>query len=217
MKITEKTLTTLEFDKIREMLAGVCSTEGAASMALTLRPDDRKEIVLRKLKRTTDARRLLDAKGLPPFGTVRDMSDACERALKGATLTTRELLDAALLMRSSRSLLDYIRTNKLFESSLDEIFERLFPNRPLEDKIFRSIISEDMIADEASPTLADIRRKIRSSNSRIKETLSKYVSGSYSKYLQENIVTQRNGRYVVPVKVEYRNEINGLIGFMPKG
>ena len=211
MKITEKTLTTLEFDKIREMLAGVCSTEGASALALTLRPDDRKEIVLRKLKRTTDARRLLDAKGLPPFGTVRDMSDACERALKGATLTTRELLDAALLMRSSRSLLDYIRTNKLFETSLDEIFERLFPNRPLEDKIFRSIISEDMIADEASSTLADIRRKIRSSNSKIKETLSKYISGSYSKYLQENIVTQRNGRYVVPVKVEYRNEVNGLI------
>ncbi len=211
MNITEKTLTTLEFDKIREMLAAVCPTDGSAVMALTLCPDDRREIVERKQTRTTDARRLLDAKGLPPFGTVRDMGDACERALKGAVLTQRELLDAALLMRSSRSLLDYIRANKLFSTSLDEIFERLLPNRPLEDRIFRSIISEDMIADEASPALADIRRKIRASNSKIKETLSKYIGGSYSKYLQENIVTQRNGRYVVPVKVEYRNEVKGLI------
>lgn len=211
MNITEKTLTTLEFDKIREMLANLCPTDGAAAAAMALCPDDRREIVQKRLSRTTDARRLLDTKGLPPFGTVRDMGDTCERALKGAVLTPRELLDAALLMRSSRSLLDYIRSNKLFETSLDEIFERLFPNRPLEEKIFRSIISEDMIADEASAALADIRRKIRSSNSKIKETLSKYVSGSYSKYLQENIVTQRNGRYVVPVKAEYRNEVRGLI------
>lgn len=211
MNITEKTLTTLEFDKIREMLAALCPTEGSAALSLALCPDDRREIVERRLARTTDARRLLDTKGLPPFGTVRDMGDTCERALKGAVLTQRELLDAALLMRSSRSLLDYIRANKLFDTSLDEIFERLLPNRPLEDRIFRSIISEDMIADEASPTLADIRRKIRASNSKIKETLSKYIGGSYSKYLQENIVTQRNGRYVVPVKVEYRNEVKGLI------
>ncbi|MBQ7375810.1 MAG: endonuclease MutS2 [Clostridia bacterium] len=211
MNITEKTLTTLEFDKIREMLAAHCSTEGAAAMALSLCPDDRREIIERKLRRTTDARKLIDTKGLPPFGTVKDMGDVCERALKGAVLTPRELLDVAQLLKSARSLLDYIRANKLFETVLDEIFERLLPNRSLEDRIFRSIISEDMIADEASPALADIRRKIRVSNLKIKETLSKYVGGSYSKYLQENIVTQRNGRYVVPVKAEYRNEVKGLI------
>ena len=211
MNITEKTLTTLEFDKIRELLANVCPTDGSAALARALCPDDRGEIVARRQRRTTDARKLYDAKGTPPFGTVRDPADTCERALKGAVLTPRELLDIALLMRSARSLLDYIRSNKLFDTSLDEIFERLMANRPLEEKIFRSIISEDMIADEASPTLADIRRKIRASNSKIKETLSRYVSGSYAKYLQENIVTQRNGRYVVPVKAEYRNEVKGLI------
>ena len=211
MNITEKTLTTLEFDKIREMLAAHCSTEGAAEMALSLCPDDRREIIERRLRRTTDARKLIDTKGLPPFGTVKDMGDACERALKDAVLTPRELLDVAQLLKSARSLLDYIRANKLFDTVLDEVFERLLPNRSLEDRIFRSIISEDMIADEASPALADIRRKIRVSNLKIKETLSKYVGGSYSKYLQENIVTQRNGRYVVPVKAEYRNEVKGLI------
>ena len=211
MNISQKTLTTLEFDKIREMLASLCPTEGAAQMARELYPDDRGEIVARKQRRTTDARRLVDAKGIAPFGTVRDMGDICERALKGAILTPRELLDAAALLRSARSLLDYKRSNHLFDTSLDEIFERLLPNHTLEDRIFRAIISEDMIADEASPALADIRRKIRASNLRIKETLSKYLGGSYSKYLQENIVTQRNGRYVVPVKAEHRNEVKGLI------
>ena len=211
MNITEKTLITLEFDKIREMLAALCPTAGAAAQALALVPDDRIEIIKRNQKKTTDARRLLDAKGMPPFGSVTDISDSCERALKSAVLTPRELLEAAALLRSARSLLDYIRSNKLFDTSLDEVFERLIPNRSLEDRIYRSIISEDMISDEASSTLADIRRKIRASNSRIKETLAKYVSGSYSKYLQENIVTQRSGRYVVPVKIEYRNEVKGLI------
>lgn len=211
MNISEKTLITLEFDKIRAMLAALCPTEAAARSALTLVPDDRIEIVARKQKRTTDARRLLDAKGMPPFGTVSEMDDICERAIKGATLTPRELLEAAALLRSSRSLLDYIRANKLFDTCLDEVFERLVPNRALEDRIYRSIISDDMISDEASTALADIRRKIRASNSRIKETLARYISGSYSKYLQENIVTQRGGRYVVPVKIEYRNEVKGLI------
>ena len=211
MNISQKTLTTLEFDKIREMLACLCPTEGASQMARALYPDDRGEIVARRQRRTTDARRLVDAKGVAPFGTVRDMGDICERALKGAVLTPRELLDAAALLRSARNLLDYKRANHLFDTSLDEIFERLLPNHTLEDRIFRAIISEDMIADEASPALADIRRKIRASNSKIKETLSKYLGGSYSKYLQENIVTQRNGRYVVPVKAEHRNDVKGLI------
>ena len=211
MNISQKTLTTLEFDKIREMLAALCPTEGASQMARALYPDDRGEIVARRQRRTTDARRLVDAKGVAPFGTVHDMGDICERALKGAVLTPRELLDAAALLRSARNLLDYKRANHLFDTSLDEIFERLLPNHTLEDRIFRAIISEDMIADEASPTLADIRRKIRASNSKIKEALSKYLSGSYSKYLQENIVTQRNGRYVVPVKAEHRNDVKGLI------
>lgn len=211
MKITEKTLTTLEFDKIRVMLAEACPTQGSAALALALTPAEHLEQIARRQKRTTDARRLSDAKGMPSFGAVIDVGDLCARAEKGAILTTRELLDAASVLRTSRSLLDYIRANRLFPTVLDEVFERLLPNRHLEERIFRSIISEELIADEASPALADVRRKIRSANSRIKETLAKYVSGSYSKYLQENIVTQRNGRYVIPVRAECRNDIKGLI------
>lgn len=211
MNINEKTLKTLEFDKIRVMLAAVCPTKGAADEALRLVPDDFPDRVVRRQRRTADAKRLCDAKGLPSFGSVVYVGDICARAEKGAILTPSELMDAAAVLRASRSLLDYIRSNRLFPTVLDEVFERLLPNRQLEDRISRSIISEEIISDEASPALADIRRKIRGANARVKETLAKYIGGGYSKYLQENIVTQRNGRYVIPVKAECRNDVKGLI------
>ncbi len=211
MSFSEKTLTTLEFDKIRELLAECALTEGARGMALCLTPSDDEVEVARRLARTTDARRLTDVKGMPPFGGIKEVTGACDRAEKGAILSTRELLDVAILLHSARMLLDFHQANRAFETVLDEIFERLLPNRSLEERITRSILAEDLIADEASPALADIRRKIRSANSRIKETLQRYVSGSYSKVLQENLITTRNGRYVIPVKIEHKNEIKGLI------
>jgi len=211
MKFSEKTLKTLEFDKIRHMLADCALTEGAKELALTLMPSEHITVILRNLRHTTDAVKLLNSKGTPSFGMIKDMSSICERADKGAVFTPRELLDVANVMRTSRSLLDYIRTNRLFETSLDDIFERLIPNRALEEKITRAIIAEDLIADEASAELSNIRRKKKNLNSRIKDLLGKYTGGAFSKYLQENIVTQRGGRYVVPVKIEYRNEIKGLV------
>ena len=211
MNITEKTLKTLEFDKIRAMLAEACPTTGAAQLAWALTPVEHVDLVRKRQTRTTDAKRLSDAKGMPSFGSVTEIGDVCERAQKGAILTPRELLDVAALLRVSRSLLDYLHGNRLFPTVLDEVFERLLPNRRLEEQITRSILSEELIADEASSALGEIRRKIRVANGRIKETLTKYISGSYSKYLQDNLVTQRNGRYVIPVKAECRNEIKGLI------
>ena len=211
MNITQKTINTLEFDKIRAMLAALAPTSGAAELARELLPSDRAAVVRSNLKKTTDARRLADAKGQPSFGGVSDITSALERADKGATLTTRELMDVGAVLRASRALLEYIRSNRTFDTVLDETFERLLPNKYLEEKISRSIISEDMIADEASSELSDIRRKIRAANIRIKDNLKSFVSGSYSKYLQENIVTMRNGRYVVPVKAECRGEVKGLI------
>ena len=211
MSFTDKTLTTLEFDKICTMLADCAPTEGARDMAMRLMPTADTTQVLRRLRRTTDAKRLCDVKGMPPFGSVKDVSATCERAAKGAMLSTRELLEIGRLLRAARQLQDYAENNKPFPTSLDEVFERLLPNRFLEDKITRSILSEDMIADEASRELAEIRRKIRESNNRIKETLQHYINGSYSKILQENLVTLRNGRYVVPVRAECKNELKGLI------
>ncbi len=212
MLYTEKTIRILEFDKIREMLASCAATQGAKAMAIRLTPTDERDSVVRRQKRTSDARRLLEVKGTPPFGSVTDVSESCERAEKGAALSTRELLDVASLLYSAERLVDYIKSNHGFDTLLDELFDRLIPNRTLREKISRAIISEDMIADEASPTLGDIRRNMRAANNKIKDILQKYVSSSsHSKYLQENIVTMRNGRYVIPVKSEYKNEVKGMI------
>ena len=212
MSFSEKTIHSLEFDKICELLASFAPTDGAKTMAKMLMPSEDIDTVLLRQRRTTDAKRLCDAKGMPSFGMVKDVSESCERADKGATLTPGELLAIASVLRTSRSLMDYCHGNHLFDTVLDEVFDRLLPNRTLEEKITRSIISEELIADEASDTLANIRRQIRITNNKIKETLQKYIQGgTHSKYLQENIVTTRNGRYVIPVKAECKNEVKGLI------
>ncbi len=210
MSFSEKAIRTLEFDKICAMLEEHAETEGARILARNLRPSADTYTVLRRLRRTTDARRLADAKGAPSFGRVRDIAAACERAEKGAILSPRELLDCAGVLRTARTLQDYHLGNHPFETVLDEVFDRLIPDRRVEDRITRAIPSEELIADEASPLLADIRRKIRNENAKIKETLQKLISGN-SRYLQENIVTMRGGRYVIPVKAECKAEVKGLI------
>ena len=211
MHFTAKTLSTLEYDKITSALAELAATEGAAAKARSLTPSDDFETVLARQRKTDDAKRLVNSKGYPSFSAAESVVSSAERAYKGAVLSPKELLDVSSLLFSARQLLDYIKTDKLFETSLDELFERLLSSRTLEDKIKRSIISEDMIADEASAELADIRRKIRNANNKIKDTLQSYIGGNKLKYLQENIVTMRNGRYVVPVKAEYKNELKGLV------
>ena len=210
MSFSEKTLHTLEFDKICVMLEDCAETEGAKALARNLRPSADTQTVLRRQARTSDARRLADAKGAPSFGRIRDISAACERAEKGAVLSMRELLDVANVLRTARTLQDYHLGNHPFDTVLDEVFDRLIPDRRLEERISRAIPAEDMVADEASPLLADIRRKIRNENAKIKEALQKLITGN-AKYLQENIVTMRGGRYVIPVKAECKSEVKGLI------
>lgn len=211
MTFTVKTLNTLEFNKIIDMLVDCAATEGAKARARGLLPTDDIELVRKRQLNTEDAKRLINVKGYPSFSADVSTVPAAERAYKGAMLSPRELLDIASLLRCARSVLDYINTDRTFDTCLDEVFRRMLPNRALEDKITRSIISEDLIADEASPELADIRRKIRNVNNKIKDTLQSYVGGARLKYLQDNLVTMRNGRYVVPVKAEYRNEMKGLV------
>ncbi len=211
MPFTYRTAEILEFNKMIELLASLAFTEGARQKALALQPSDDYDTVVLRQRRTEDAKRLAFQKGYPAFSGVVDVCEAVERAEKGATLTMKELLQVAAIFFTTRGLKDYAEANRLFETVLDEIFARLIPNRTLEEKIRRIIISEEMIADEASPLLADIRRKMRAASNRVRETLQNFISGPRSKYLQENIVTVRDGRYVVPVKAEYRNEIKGLL------
>lgn len=212
MEYNDKSLITLEFDKVTALLADCAVTDGSRSMATSLLPSSDPVVVLRRQRRTTDAKALLGTKGMPPFGGVVDVGDTVERALKGATLTPRELLSCANVLRTARRLGKYLHDGHETETTVHEIFERLIEDRRLEERISRAIISEDMIADEASPELSDIRRKMRSANSRVRDILQKYITGgTYSRILQENIVTQRGGRFVIPVKAEYKNEISGLI------
>ncbi len=210
MNISSRTLEVLEFSKIKAMLAERAPTAGGAEAALALLPTDDYEMALRRQIRTTDAKKLCDVKGAPPFCGVKDIYDSVGRAQKSAVLSPSELIEVGRVLSASRQLTDYI-SDKTFFTSLDDVFARLAPNRFLENKIGTAILSEDLIADEASRELADIRRKIRAAHNRIKEALSRFVSGAGSKYLQENIVTERNGRYVVPVKAEYRGEVKGLV------
>lgn len=213
MLYTQKTLSTLEYDKVIALLADRALTEGAKAMALTLTPSDDFDTVFLRQRKTADAKRLLATKGYPPFSGIKDIRDAVERAEKGATLSARELLQIAAVLSTARALDDYQndKNDRTQAGSLKPVFERLLPNRALETKIMHAIPAEDMIADEASAELADIRRKMRAAANRVKETLQKYIGGAYAKYLQETLVTTRDGRYVIPVKAEYRNEIKGLI------
>lgn len=207
----QKSKSTLEYDKILAQIAELAQTEGAKEKIMHLSPAIYPEQVINLLEQTTDAKRLSGVKGSPSFSNIKYIGDSVERAIKGATLAPIELLNIAAVYRASRNLLNYNRLNKRFETSIDAIFERLFANRTLEDKITRAIIAEDMIADEASPELADIRRKIKIAHAKVRENLQKYTSGANAKYLQESIVTIRSGRHVIPVKAEYRNEIKGMV------
>jgi len=207
----KRAMKTLEYDKILALLAERAPTDGAKELALSLTPENDPDRIIRMQRLTTEAKAIQAIKGMPSFGRVKDIRDAAERAAKGAVLTPRELLDLANVLRTSRTLLEYSRSDRRDSTLVDEIFERLIPDKKLEDKIYTSIISEDMIADEASPELSNIRRKMKSTNNKIKDSLQSFVSGAYSKFLQENIITMRNGRYVIPVKVECKNDVRGLV------
>ena len=208
----DRAITTLEFDKIREMLAAACPTEGAKALARAVRPSRAIQTVRRMLAETDAAKKLQTTKGMPPFGGVSDITPFVERADKGAVLLPSEILAVGRMLSSARGAKDYRNEDHTAETALDEYFSKLSPNKKLEEKITRCIASEDMIADTASDTLYNIRRKMRQENNRIRDSLQKYITGgSYSKFLQEQIVAMRDGRYVIPVKQEYKNEIKGLV------
>ena len=211
MSFSQKNLSTLEYDKIISMLATHAPTDGSRARAFSLLPSSDFDTVNARQEKTFDAKRLINAKGFPAFSAPEGVVSSAERAYTGATLSPVELLDIASLFRCSSALLDYINTDKLFSTSLDEVFTRIIPNKALEHRISVAIISPELISDEASVALAEIRRKIRAANNKIKDTLQGYITGARNKYLQDNIVTMRNGRYVVPVKAEYKNELKGLV------
>ncbi len=208
---TEKTYRTLEFDKVKTLLSSNAVCEGAKEKCMALTPIFDVEKINKALEETDDAAFLLGKKGAPAIGGVKNVNVSLLRAKKGASLTLRELLDIAKVLTTTAKLLDY-RDESVASRHIVRYFNSLVPDKYLESKIERSIISDDEISDNASSTLSDIRRKINRAIAKAKEILSGMIkSPTYQRFLQEPIVTMRGDRYVVPVKAEFRGEIKGLV------
>lgn len=202
----------LELDKILLLLADETSIERSREAALALEPSSGLFEANELLAETNDAHMLVGRFGTPSFGTVRDMTNAIRRAQAGAVLNTLEFLRIAELLRVIRSLEEWRKKSASIETKLDMRFNMLAPNKYLEAKITTSILSEDEIADTASHNLQDIRRKISIASSKVRERLDKIIhSASYQKFLQDSIVTIRGGRFVIPVKAEFRSSVPGLV------
>ena len=207
-----KHLTTLELPKILSRLAGLTNCDDAAELALGLQPGDTLNEVSKLMAETVHAHALMARYGSPSFGGLRNVSNALTRAEAGGALGVFELLDIGSTVRTVRLLHDWHRDNSGINGPLSILFETLQANKYLEDKIYGTIQEDGQIADSASPELHSIRRKMRAAASRVREQLEKLIrSASASKYLQEPIVTQRSGRFVVPVKAECRQQISGLL------
>ena len=202
----------LELDKILKILSEKTSCEEAKERALKLEPEFKLENARKNLQMTDDAYVLTGKFGAPSFGSIKNISGELRRGEAGGMLSPRELLRIAEILRAIRSVkLWYTRCEKA-RTSLDMLFQGLVPNKFLEERITSAITIDEEFLDTASQALAEIRRKIRAASSKAREVLEKIVRGStYQKYLRDNIITQRDGRYVVPVKAECRGNVPGLV------
>ncbi|MEE3333287.1 MAG: endonuclease MutS2 [Ruminococcus sp.] len=202
----------LELDKILNKIADKTSCEESRELALNTTPEFNLERAKKNLQMTDDAYVLTGKFGAPSFGHLRNVANELRRGDAGGLLTPRELLRISETLRIIRGVKQWHSNCEGQKTSLDILFQGLVANKFLEDKIKNAIISDEEIADSASTALADIRRKIRTATSKAREVLDKIIhSSTYQKYLQDTIVTQRDGRYVVPVKAECRGNIPGLV------
>lgn len=202
----------LELDKILELLAEQTSSDSCRDKALKLSPSFDEAEIRRELQKTNDAFTLSAKFGTPRFRRIKDISFSLRRCKSGSALSFRELLDVADILRETNMLCDWFGQCESMENSLSEYFRELYPIKDLEQRISESIISEEEMSDAASPELASIRKRIVRQGMNIREQLDKLIkSRSTQKFLQEAIVTMRDGRYVVPVRSEYKNEVSGLV------
>ncbi len=212
MNLQEKSLRTLELFKVLELLAGETQTDLARERALALQPETSLSRCELLQEQCADAVALMGLYGSPSFGGVKDLSGALSRADMGGVLNPAELLAVARLLHTARVTRGYLENHRDRKTSIDELFAALSGNKYLEEKITASILSEEEIADSASPELSDIRRQMRVASARVRETLNRITSSpTYQKMLQDSLVTIRSGRYVVPVKAEYRSAFGGLV------
>lgn len=209
--MTEKTLKTLEYDKVLSLVSNYAILKGTKQRLLSLTPFSDIESVNVALKKTQEAYKLLFDYGVSGIEFFDEPSDEIERAEKGALLSLAELIRAARLLKASRLIRNtftaIVDENIVY---LPEIAGSLYCDQYLEKEILSKVISDEKLADDASEKLYQLRRKIKKLNEQIRERLNSYIHAG-DKFLQENIVTMRGDRYVIPVKSEYRSKIKGFV------
>ena len=212
--MNEKVLKTLEYDKITERLEGYAYSDYAKEVCRNLMPLSDIEEIRQNQAQTSDAYRRIVQKGSISFSGIRDVRASFQRLKIGSVLGMGELLAVSSLLETTNRVKAFSRsdTTDLPDDTLDGLFAQLEPLTPLNHELKRCIISEEEMADEASPTLKDIRRSMQVANDRIHSQLNSMVNSQSTKgYLQESVVTMRNGRYCIPVKQEYRGQVPGMI------
>ncbi len=211
-ELFDKSIHTLELPTVLRMLADQASSGEARERALKTVPQTNLEDVARLQDETDAARAMIGLRGSPAFSGIKPVAESLYRADRGGALNTRELLDIAGVLRCARRVRDYHNDASGERTAIDHLFRSLRGNHHLEERITSAILDEDEIADNASSELADIRRHKRNAAAKGRSILQKIVSSqSYSKVLQEAIITQRDGRFVVPVKAEFRSSMPGLV------
>lgn len=210
--LEKKYCDTLELPKILAMLSELCTGERAKKKALSIEPSTDLFTVKREIAKTSAALDMASRYGTPIFYGLDGAAQALKRCGSGAVLSLAELISIRKLLTQINTLADWYEKCENKRPELDHLFESLFPNKYLENRLDVSIIDENELADEASAELASIRKKITACGQRIRDTLEKMVkSPNVNKYLQENIVTVRDGRYVLPVKSEHKNSVQGFV------
>lgn len=212
MKDLNKDFITLELHKILELLANECSSSMSKNLAVNIRPCNKIIEVKKELNKTDTAFNLSVRFGTPTFHNIFDVTDSVKLADSGASLPLKELLKIKDVLIQSHELISYRKQFVDEETSLDYLFVSIFSNEYLEKRLQSSILNEEELTDDASPELLRIRKKINQSSIKIRENLEKMIrSKSTQKYLQEAIITVRDGRFVIPVKTENKSDVPGLI------
>ena len=211
-ELFDKSIRTLELPRVLALLAEQAVSAEAKDRCLRVRPETEPEEVLRLLDQTDAARMMIGLHGSPSFSGVKPVAEALDRADRGGGLNNRELLTIADLLTAARRAKEYFNADAAEKTAIDHLFLSLHGNRFLEEKIKRCLPDEDTVADAASPELADIRRHMRAAQAKSRQILQKIISSpTYGKILQETIITQRDGRFVVPVKAEHKGDLPGLV------
>lgn len=211
--MNQKALKTLEYDKIIEQLASYASSPLGRKKCLELVPSSSLSQITRMQHETHDALTRLFKKGHISFGDAKDIRGALKRLEIGSSMNITELLQTAALLENTARVKAYGRRENADQTpdSLEDLFETLEPLTLLSTEIRRCILSEDEISDDASPNLRRIRRSIKSCEEKIHSQLISLVNGSYRTYLQDAVITMRDGRYCIPIKSEYKGQVPGMV------